>query len=118
MSEQTIQELKEELDSYKLDGVVGYYYQLNKWINGTVELMKEKGVKSLLSADKADGDNKKFERVMALIKNTKEWIDTMADLRVRLRITGDEEKDLKAPVIRITPETMADNIGELAGQKK
>jgi len=118
MSEQTVQDIRSELDSYKLDGVVGFYYQLNKWINGTVELMKEKGVKSLMSADKADGDNKKFERMMVLIKNTKEWIDTMSDLRVKLMVTGDEEKDLKASVVRITPETMADNIGELAGQKK
>lgn len=96
---ETIDELKKELELYKVKGVIGYYYQLNKWINGTVELMRDSGVKSLLAIEK-DGDAKKFEKMMALIKNTKEWIDTMEDIKQRLGVTGDEEKDkLRKPFI-------------------
>lgn len=98
MSE-TIEDLKEkltesqnELALYKVKGYIGYYYELNKWVNGTVDLMRISGVKSLLTASK-DDDAKKFEKMMALIKNTKEWIDNMEEIKKNFNLTGDEEKD-------------------------
>lgn len=88
----TIEELKQELAYYKVKGAIGYYYELNRWVNGTVELMKTRGVKNLLSTGK-DDDPKKFEKMMTIIKNTKEWIDNMEDIRVKFGLIGDEQKD-------------------------
>lgn len=94
-----IKELEAENASYKIKGYVGYYYELNRWVNGTVELMRISGVKSLLQPSK-DDDAKKFEKMMALIKNTKEWIDNMEEIKEKFGLTGDEEKDkLKKPFI-------------------
>ena len=86
-----IKELEQELAMYKLNGAIGLYYQLNKFVNDTVDYMRSKGVKSLLDGDK--DDPKKFERVMALIKNAKEHIVDMEDIKIKLGLTGDEEKD-------------------------
>lgn len=85
-----IKELEQELALYKVKGYIGYYYELNKWVNGTVSIMREKGVKSLLSVDPDDKDAKKFEKMMALIKNTKEWIDNMDEIKTKFNLTGDE----------------------------
>lgn len=86
-----IKELEQELGMYKLNGAIGLYYQLNKFVNDTVDYMRQTGVKSLLAGDKEDP--KKFERVMALIKNAKEHIVDMEDIKIKLGLTGDEEKD-------------------------
>lgn len=86
-----IQELQNELALYKLNGAIGLYYELNRFVNDTAFYMRETGVKSLLRVDTEDP--KKFERVMALIKNAKEHIVDMEDIKAKLGLTGDEEKD-------------------------
>ena len=87
-----IKELEGELALYKLNGAIGLYYELNRFVNDTVSIMREKGVKSLFSKE-GDDDPKKFERMMALIKNAKEHIVDMEEIKVKLGLTGDEEKD-------------------------
>lgn len=87
-----IKELELELAQYKLNGAIGLYYELNRFVNSTVLLMREKGVKNLLKADK-DDDPKIFEKMMALIKNAKEHITDMEEIKSKLGLTGDEEKD-------------------------
>lgn len=102
-----VKELESELATYKVKGYIGYYYELNRWVNGTVTLMRERGVKSLLSAGDKDEekDAKKFEKMMTLIKNTKEWIDNMEEIKTKFNLTGDEEKDKsKQPFINRVAE--------------
>lgn len=86
-----IKELQAELAQYKLNGAIGLYYELNRFVNDTVSILREKGVKSLFAKD--DDDPKKFERMMALIKNAKEHIVDMEEIKAKLGLTGDEEKD-------------------------
>lgn len=102
--QEKIKELEAELASYKLKGYLGYYYELNKWVNGTVEIMRKSGAAGLLTASK-DEDAKKFEKMMALIKNTKEWIDNMEEIKQKFGLSGDEEKDKnKQPFINRVAE--------------
>lgn len=89
--EQRIKELEAELAMYKLNGAIGLYYELNRFVNDTVSIMREKGVKSLFAKD--DDDPKKFERMMTLIKNAKEHIIDMEDIKTKLGLTGDADKD-------------------------
>ena len=112
---ESIEDVKKELSLYKANGLIGYYYQLNKWVNEAVALMRATSPKSILVPDESDA--KKFERMMTLIKTAKDWIDTMEEIKVKINITGNEAKDTQTPIFRITPENMADNIGELAGKK-
>ena len=90
--QERIKELEDENALYKKNGAAGYYYELNRWVNGTVSLMRDSGVKSLLVKDK-DDDAKKFEKMMALIKNTKEWIDNMDEIKTKFKLSGDQKKD-------------------------
>lgn len=84
------EELKEK---YETNGAVGLYYELNNFVNATVKYMRKNNVESLLKGD--EQDPKKFERVMILIKNAKEHINDMKEMRVSLKLTGNEEEDKK-----------------------
>lgn len=100
-----IKQLEAELSQYKPNGAVGLYYELNRFVNNTVAIMREQGLKSLLSVGK-DEDPKKFERMMALIKNAKEHVADMADIKAKLRLSGDEKKDTEdMPFIESFAET-------------
>ena len=87
-----IDELKKELDLYKQNGAIGLYYEVNRFINGTVLLMRKQGVENLLTLTK-DEDPKKFERMMALIKNAKEHVADMKEMKSALGISGNEDDD-------------------------
>ena len=64
MAEKSLKEenedLRKELEQYKPNGAVGLYYELNRFVNNTVSLMRDTALKSLLTVGK-DEDPKKFE---------------------------------------------------------
>lgn len=94
--QEEIKRLKDENDFYKQNGPVGLYYELNRFVNGVVQLMRKTNVDKLLTPTK-DEDPKKFEKIMALIKNAKEHTSDMAEMKTLLNLTGDEEKDKQKP---------------------
>jgi hypothetical protein len=88
-----IKELEEEIGAYKINGAVGLYYELNRLVNETVKYTRNTSISSLLT-DGEKGD-KKFERTMALIKNAKEHVSDMVDIKNKLKLSGDEKKDME-----------------------
>lgn len=93
-----IKELEEEVASYKVNGAVGLYYELNRLVNDTIKYTRSKSVSSLLS--EGEKGDKTFERTMALIKNAKEHVLDMEEIKNKLNLTGNEEKDKeKVPFI-------------------
>lgn len=84
------EELKEK---YETNGAVGLYYELSSFVNETVKYMRKNSVDSLLKID--DKDPKKFERIMILIKNAKEHIVDMKEMKTNLGLTGNEDEDKK-----------------------
>lgn len=100
-----IKSLEDELSLYKPNGAVALYYELNRFVNETVNIMRNQGLKSLLAAAK-DDDPKKFERMMALIKNAKEHVSDMAEIKSKLKLSGDEARDTEdMPFIESVAET-------------
>jgi len=100
-----IKELEEELAQYKPNGSLALYYELNRFVNGVVSIMRTQSLESLLKPGK-DEDAKKFEKTMALIKNAKEHVSDMADIKSKLRLSGDEKKDIdEMPFIESIAET-------------
>lgn len=91
--EEKIKLLEEELAQYKINGAVGLYYELNRVVNETLELSRSKSLKSLIETDEK-GD-KRFERMQVLLKNAKEHIIDMEDIKNKLGLTGKEEADKK-----------------------
>lgn len=86
-----IKKLEEELASYKVNGAVGLYYELNRLVNETIKYTRGTSISSLLT-DGEKGD-KKFERTMALIKNAKEHVLDLEEIKNKLGLTGNEVKD-------------------------
>ncbi len=86
-----IERLKTEIASYKVNGAVGLYYELNRLVNETINYTRNTSISSLLT-DGEKGD-KKFERTMALIKNAKEHVIDLEDIKTKLNLSGNEQKD-------------------------
>jgi len=86
-----IKKLEDELASYKINGAVGLYYELNRLVNESVKFSRGRTIQSLISGDEK-GD-KTFERYLALMKSAKENIIDMEEIKEKLNLTGDEEKD-------------------------
>lgn len=99
-------ELEAVLEFYTPNGPVALYYELNRFVNGTVKIMRNTKLEELLSGAGKDEDPKRFEKTMALIKNAKEHVSDMADIKAKLRLTGDETKDKEEmPFIESIAET-------------
>lgn len=98
------EKLKQENASYKINGAVGLYYELNRLVNETVNYTRNNSISSLLT-DGEKGD-KKFERTMALIKNAKEHVLDLEEIRTKLKLSGNETKDKdNVPFIETVAET-------------
>ena len=89
-----IEQLERENALFKLNGPVGLYYELNRIVNETVELSREKTLKSMLTLDPKE--DKSFERMQALIKNAKEHVLDMQEIKEKCGLTGDKTKDEKS----------------------
>ena len=87
-----ITRLEAENSLYTQNGALGLYYELNRFVNGVVAYMRNQSVTSLLTASK-DEDAKKFEKTMALIKNAKEHVADMAEMKKTLGLSGNEDDD-------------------------
>jgi hypothetical protein len=93
---QQVAALEQRLSLYEKPGDIGFYYELNRWLNQTIELMRNRTVNSIIgSTDKGD---KEFERMMALVKQGKENVDALQAMKQILGITGDEKKDTSKKV--------------------
>lgn len=92
------EKLKDEIASYKVNGAVGLYYELNRLVNETIKYTRGTSISSLLT--EGEKGDKKFERTMALIKNAKEHVIDLEDIKTKLGLTGNEAKDKeKVPFI-------------------
>jgi len=102
--QEKIDELQAEISLYKNNGGVGLYYELNRLVNETIDLSNSKKLKELLALDPKE--DKSFERMQALIKNAKEHVLDMVELKTKLGLTGNREKDeLTVPFIETVAET-------------
>jgi len=89
-----LKDVEEELATYKLNGAIGLYYELNRIVNETMAYTRSTTIKSLIKGE--DGDSKgdkKFERTMLLIKNAKDHIVDLEEIKNKLGLSGDEDKD-------------------------
>ena len=104
-----VEKLEKENAMYKVHGGVGLYYELNRIVNDTVEYTRGLSIKTLLVGDgdsdgKSKGD-KTFERTQALIKAAKEHIIDLAEIKDKLKLTGNKEKDTGiVPFIELVAE--------------
>jgi hypothetical protein len=112
---ETVDELKARIALYETNGPAKLFYALNKKANELADLLNRQ---SLANLDIADAKDKSFERLKIAWNEAANIANAINVLGATAGITNDETKDTRTPIFRITPENMADNIGELAGAKK
>ncbi len=114
MSE-TIEELKAKLKRYEENGAAKLFYALNRKMS---EMAERLNATSLVTITLDDPKDKTFDRLKVIWNDAASIASAVKALGETANITNDQTKDTITPIFRITPESMADNIGELAGQKK
>lgn len=111
--EKALEFANQKIAFFETNGVAKLYYSLNKKANEMADLLN-KHTLSTLNLD--DPKDKTFERLKIIWNDSSSLTEAIKSLEQNAGITGDEEKDLK-PRLRITPESIAENIGELAGKR-
>jgi hypothetical protein len=121
MSEQSIEELKQKIKEletlnsfYEQNGVSKLFYGLNRKSGEMADILNKTNLKNL---DLSDPKDKTFERLKIIWQDASGIATAIKALEATAGITNDEAKDTQIPVFRVTPESMADSIGELAGKK-
>jgi septation ring formation regulator EzrA len=119
--EQKIERLERALDFsnqklryFEMNGIAKLYYSLNRKANEMAELLNKHTLSNLTLDDPKD---KTFERLKIIWNDSSSLTEAIKSLEQTAGITGDESKDMQ-PRFRITPESIADNMGNIAGSQK
>jgi len=105
----SIEELKARLALYEQNGAGKFFYALNRKLNEMAELLNKV---DLSKVDLDDKDSKQFDRLFKILEKSKVVGDAAQTIQGFAGITGDEQKDTKSPKYRITPESMAQELGD------
>lgn len=110
-----VKELEEANRYYENDGVAKLFYGLNRKASEMADLLNSTNLKHL---DLTDAKDKTFERLKVIWNDAASIASAVKVLGETAGIIGDEEKDMQPKYKKVTtPESMADNVGELAGRK-
>lgn len=90
------------------------YYALNKILYQQIEYLENFDLKKEIGANPKE--DKVYDRVNGIWKELPKMILECRTLKQELKITSDEEEKELSKIYRITPETMADVLGNSAGQ--
>lgn len=112
--EKCLQFANRKLAFFELNGIAKLYFALNRKSNEMADLLNKYTLTEVALDDPKD---KTFERLKIIWNDSSSLAEAIKSLEQTAGITGDEEKDLR-PRVRITPENIADSIGELAGKKQ
>lgn len=103
----------QKLAFFELNGIAKLYFALNRKSNEMADLLNKYNLTTVTLDDPKD---KTFERLKIIWNDSSSLAEAIKSLEQTAGITGDEAKDTRTR-IRITPESIADNIGELAGKR-
>lgn len=105
----TIQELEETISLYEQDGAAKLFYAINRKMNEMATLMNKNNLAKL---DLDDKEGKSFDRLFKLMEKAKVISDAAQAIQGFAGVSGDESKDIKNNKFRITPESMAQELGD------
>lgn len=90
------------------------YYALSKVVYQQIEFLENFNLKTAIAA--SPKEDKEYDRAKGLWEGMKMMILDLRTLKQELKITPDEEEKELKKIYRTTPESVADAVGELAGQ--
>jgi len=112
--ERSLEFSNQKLRYFEMNGIAKLYYSLNRKANEMAELLNKHTLSNIPLDDPKD---KTFERLKIIWNDSSSLTEAIKSLEQTAGITGDESKDMQ-PRFRITPESIADNIGNIAGSQK
>lgn len=90
-----------------------------RMLNQQTDFLKDFNIKTHIG--KVDKDSPEYKRAMEMVDGLPKMITSVNDLKTTLKLTKEDMAELKPdnPVFAkiTTPETIADNVGELAGKR-
>jgi capsid portal protein len=109
-----VKDLEEKLLRYEQNGIAKLFYSLNRKAWEMADLMNSINLKTL---DIADPKDKTFDRLKVIWTDSASIAIAVKTLGEAAGVSGNEEKDMsKKTVIRTSPESIADALGNTAGQ--
>lgn len=105
----TIEEAENLINYYEQDGSAKLFYALNRKSGELADLLNKQ---SLTNLDLTDAKDKSFERLKVAWNEAAAIANAINVLKQTAGVTNDEEKDTKTPRYRITPESMAQDLGD------
>jgi hypothetical protein len=108
--------LKKKLSLFENDAVFRGYYALNRIINAQVDYINSFDITHHIGTNAKDGD-KVYERASKMWEGLEGLITSLNKLKTELSVSGDEEKDKKKIIPRTSPESVANALGNTAGQQ-
>lgn len=114
MPTRTVQELEQIIRFYEQDGAAKLFYAINRKMNEVATLMNKNNLATL---DIDDKEGKSFDRIFKLMEKAKVISDAAQTIREFAGVTGDEAKDTQSSKFRITPESMAQHLGDNKSQE-
>ena len=105
----TLEEAEKIISLYEQDGVTSLYYSLNRKANEMAQIMNKN---SLVNLQLDDPKDKTFERLKVIWNDASSLATSIETLGNAAGITGDEEKDYQKNRRMISPESVAQDLGD------
>lgn len=113
--DEKIKKLEAVIKLYEQDGAAKLFYALNRKMNEMAGLMNKTDLTNLNLDDK---ESKSFDRLFKLLEKSQVISAAAQTIHGFAGISGDERKDTDNSKYKITtPESIADGIGNPAGQR-
>lgn len=110
----TVEEYEQIIRKYEEDGVSKLYYALNRKAWEMADILNSTNLKGVSLEDPKD---KTFDRLKVIWNDAASISAAVEALGKAAGITGDEDKDIAAKRQRTSPESIADVLGNTAGQQ-
>lgn len=101
--------LEKKIQGYESNGPAKLYYSLNRKQWEMADLMNRE---ALTDIEIDDPKSKTFDRLKVIWKDSAELATAVNSLGIALGITGDETADIRSKRQRVTPESIAEQIGD------
>lgn len=112
--EDTIESLRAKLKVYEENGPAKLYYALSRKMWEMADLLNATNLKTL---DLGDPKDKTFDRLKVIWNDSSSISSAVQALGIAIGATGSEDKDIENPRRITTPESMANVLGNTAGQQ-
>lgn len=109
----TLAEAEQIINLYEQNGAAKLFYAINRKMNEMAGLLNKTNLSNL---DLDDKESKSFDRLFKLLEKSQVISNAAQTIQGFAGVTGDEEKDTTNPKYRITPESIAQQLGDYKTQ--